>query len=135
MSKEKALNDIEISSDNEKIKNATKTINKFKKRVLYHKSIRSLSEQEYKDLFILIIQVLEYVGDLSIPMFNIQDQLEKNYNRMYKSSPELAKKLYLEHYHELHRPYNILKNRCFTLLEDMEKYYFKINHKHPPKEF
>ena len=135
MSREKVMEGIDLPPNDQKLNYATTVIEKFKKRVVYHKSIRAMSEKEYIDLHTLIVQVLEYVGELSMPAFNVQEELEKRYYRMYKHAPELAKKLYLEHYHDIHRPFNTLKNRCFTLLEEMDKNYFNINHKHPPKEF
>lgn len=135
MSREKVMEGIELPPNHEKLNYATTVIEKFKKRVVYYKSIRAMSEKEYIDLHELIVQVLEYVGELSMPAFDISDELESRYYRMYKHAPELAKKLYLEHYHEIHRPFNTLKNRCFTLLEEMDKNYFNINHRPPPQDY
>lgn len=135
MSKEKIMEGIELPPNHEKLKYATTVIEKFKKRVIYHKSIHAMSEKEYIDLHELIVQVLEYVGELSLPAFNVQDELESRYYRMYKHAPEIAKYEYLKHYHDIHRPFNLLKNRCFTLLEEMDEIYFNVNHKHPPIEY
>lgn len=135
MSKELIMEGIDLPVDEEKINYARKTIEKFKKRVLYHKSIRSLSKDEYITLHKLLVQTLEYVGELSLPAFGIQDEIESRYYRMYKHAPELAKKLFLDHYNEIHKPYNTLKNRCYTLLELMEKIYFEINKIRPPQEY
>lgn len=135
MSREKVMEGITLPPNHEKLNYATTVIEKFKKRVIYHKSIRAISEKEYIDLHNLIVQALEYVGELSLPAFNVQDELEKRYYILYKNAPERAKYEYLEHYHDIHRPFNTLKNRCFSLLETMDSYYFDINHKHPPQEF
>lgn len=135
MSKELIMEGIDLPVDEERIEYARKTIEKFKKRVLYHKSIRALSKDEYIILHKLIVQALEYVADLSLPAFGIQEEIETRYYRMYRHAPELAKKLFLDHYNEIHKPYNTLKNRCFTLLEDIDEIYFKINHVRPPQEY
>ena len=82
-----------------------------------------------------IVHVLEHVGDLSLPAFKISNTLEEEYFKMYKHAPELARKLWTEHYHAVHKPYNVMKNRCFTLLDKLEEEYFRTHNVLPPSEF
>lgn len=72
-----------------------------------------------------IIRVLDYIGRLSKPLFDIEEELEKQYIFHYPKSPQLAKKLCNDHYEKLHYPYTLLKNRCFKMLEDLDAIYIK----------
>lgn len=79
-----------------------------------------------------IVRILDYVGRLSIPLFEIEEKMEVQYVLRYPKSPKLAKKLCLDHYEQLHYPYTILKNRCFKLLEDLDNEFKKKWKKNPP---
>jgi len=72
------------------------------------------------------LRILYYLGDLSTPAFEIADKLEEQYYIMYKHSFELAKSLWLKKYHEIHKPYNLYKNRCYTLLDGLDALYEEI---------
>jgi hypothetical protein len=79
-----------------------------------------------------IIRVLDYVGKLSLPAFAIESGLEAMYTKHYRSAPELGKKLWLDHYEKIHYPYNLLKNRCYRLLTEVDRMYIKKFDKNPP---
>jgi hypothetical protein len=79
-----------------------------------------------------IIRILDYVGRLSIPLFEIEEKMVEQYILKYPKSPQLAKKLCNDHYEQLHYPYTILKNRCFKLLEDLDNAFRKHWKKNPP---
>ena len=96
------------------------------------KTVDLISDIEFISLYEEIIRVLDYVGRLSKVVFDIQDRLEDDYILKYKSSPELAKKLWIDHCEKLHHPYNLLKNRCFKLLDDIDNYYQALYDKFPP---
>jgi hypothetical protein len=83
-------------------------------------------------MFETTVRVLMYVGDLSNSVFGIEDQIQDLYFKQFIHSPELAKMLWQQHYGKLHHPYNILKNRCFRLLEELDAEYFKRHKKRPP---
>ena len=70
-----------------------------------------------------LIRLLAYLGKLSIPASLINEELEKMYLRKYSKSPHLAKKLWLNHYGNIHRPYNALKNKCFKMLDELDNLY------------
>ena len=91
-----------------------------------------LNNKTHPQYYEEIVRVLDYVGNLSIPCFNIEDQLEALYVLRYKHSPALGKKLLLDHYGKLHRPYNILKNRCFRMLEELDTNYIRLYKTNPP---
>jgi len=132
------LSDLELPNHQKQLAYAETIIDKHKVRV---KEIKSgyptfgFPKQDHQHMHKLIVQTLEYVGDLSMSIFTIGDEIEERYFKKYKSSPELARKLWLEHYHELHYPYNTLKNRCFTLLEALDDIYALVHGVAPPADF
>jgi len=87
-----------------------------------------IHESNYEKL----IQILFHLGEISTPASEISDELEKLYIVKFKHSPELAKKLWLDHYSAIHHPYNTLKNRCFKLLDQLDEQYYKKFKVPPP---
>ncbi len=90
-----------------------------------------ISDDEYYNMVDEVLDVLYKIGNLSLVVFNIRDELEDKYSIAYRHSPFLAKKLWQKHYHELHKPYNIVKNNCFNYLDQLENHYIKINNHRP----
>jgi len=132
------LSNLELPEHENQLEYAETIIDKHKVRVKQIRSTLSTSglpKQEYQHMHKLIVQVLEYVGDLSMSIFDLGDEIEARYFAKYKTTPELGKKLWLEHYHTLHHPYNTLKNRCFTLLEALDDVYENVHGVRPPAEF
>lgn len=120
---------IDLPDHTEELNKVEKLINKYKiryKRII-ERNIKD--KKELEALYEKTITLLEYIGELSLPCFNISDALEQNHYNIYKDSPELAKTLWLEKYGELHHPYNILKNRCFNLLDELEKQIYFLEKK------
>ena len=72
------------------------------------------------------------MGNLSLPAFACEDIIEKEYFTKYKHAPELAKKLWWDHYERIHRPYTLFKNRLFKMIEDLDELYFAIHQCTPP---
>jgi len=92
----------------------------------------NLNGKEHKILYEEIVRVLDYIGKLSMPAFGYETSLEEMYYLKYRSTPKLAKYLWVKHYAEIHSPYNKYKNRCFKLLKELdEAYQFKFN-SNPP---
>ena len=110
------VDEIELSKVNEYIK---KLVKRFKVLVVSNR----FNKVEYDKLDDDIIRALISLGKLSSPAFDVFDsgKLEREYFKTYKHSPALAKKLWLEHYDELHYQYDLLKNRCYTLISDMNE--------------
>lgn len=94
--------------------------------------VKLIEDNEFVIVFEEIATVLDYVGRLSMPAFAIGDEMEEMYKMKFLHAPELAKKLWLDHFSNVHRPYNALKNRCFKMLEDLDKYYVSLYDKNPP---
>lgn len=112
---------------------AEKTIEVINKKITELKCQRAMSDTEFSNVHDLIMRGLYFVADLSNPAFEIKDLIENEYYKIYKATPELAKKLWLKHYHELHQPYNILKNKYYTLFDTLEEQYIDFNKKNPPQ--
>lgn len=76
-----------------------------------------LGEDRAQSMLQLTTDILYLVGELSQDIFDLRITMETEYNKYYSKSPALGKKLYLEHYQELHKPYDKLKNRAFKLIK------------------
>lgn len=90
-----------------------------------------INEKEYEELTETIKSILFKVGALSIPIFNLKDIIREEYTKKYIHSPELGRKLWLDEYSKLHKPYNLIKNTCFNWLDSLEEKYILINKKKP----
>lgn len=124
--------DLKLPNHANELSKAEDVIEKIKCRFKKYQETNTITNKEYIALYENTVRVLDYVGRLSIPAFNVEDELEEQYFKKFKHSPELAKKLWLEHFENIHHPYNILKNRCFKLLEDYDELYLKIYKTTPP---
>ena len=111
---------------------AEELINKLKHMVesISEKNIINDSSHDY--IFNEIIRALDYVGKLSLCAFAVENELETMYTAQYRNSPKLGKKLWLDHYGNIHRPYSTLKNRCYRLLTEVDRMYIKKYDKNPP---
>ncbi len=126
------IHDYNLPDNSEQLKKVEVLINKYKKRLKLIQTQRIIDDKTHTEFYEDIIKVLDYVGRLSMPAFDIRDEMEAMYTKAFINSPELGKKLFLDHYENVHHPYNLYKNRCFKLLEDLDAVYYKINKKRPP---
>lgn len=95
-----------------KVKNIGENIGKNQ-----HNNNGKLDEEirsKYNDI---LLNLLDQVGDLSIPAFEIRDVLEKNYITRHKGDHKNARKLFIKHYESIHKPYDQAKNNIWKLLE------------------
>ncbi len=122
----------EIPDHSNELSIAEDQIEKLKTRFKKIKTKECIDGKNHETLFEDTIRVLDYVGKLSLSAFALEDQIQEQYFRRYRSTPELAKTLWQEEYGRIHHPYNILKNRCFRLLEELDAQYFKQYKKPPP---
>ena len=126
-------NNFGVATNEDELSKATDFIEKLKFEL---KSIISerkpINDIEFVLMYNQIIRGLEYVGNLSLPAFAVRDKIEETYELKYRHAPELAKKLWYDHYEKIHHPYNILKNRCYRLLDDLDIYYEDRYKKKPP---
>jgi hypothetical protein len=114
------------------LSNAADAIEKLKNRFKIIQIQRNIDGLIHTTMFEEVIRVLDYVGKLSMPAFAIEDELEELYKMKFLHAPELAKSLWLIHYENVHKPYTLLKNRCFKLLDELDAEYYKRHKAHPP---
>jgi len=133
MSEEKFITvDFKLPNHSNELSKADDVIEKLKKKIDKIITKEELTDENHTQLFEEVVRVLDFVGRLSMPAFEIEYKLEEMYIQQYLHSPELAKKLWLDHYELIHHPYTILKNRCFKLLEDLDAEYMRLYGKNPP---
>ena len=123
--------DFKLPNHENELSQAEDVINKLKQKITLSE-VQKMSNKQFIETFEEVIRALDYVGKLSLPTFGIEDEMEAMYVKQYRHSPALAKKFWLDHYGNVHRPYNILKNRCFKLLDELDALYIKIHDKEPP---
>lgn len=124
--------DFEIPKHENQLLTATYFIDSIKTKVRKLQTSKSISDKTFIELYDDTVKILDYVGNLSLVAFDVNDRLQLLYLQKYKSSPELAKKLWLDHYDTIHKPYTILKNRCFKILDELDGLYQMCNKKYPP---
>jgi hypothetical protein len=125
--------DHDVKPNKGELATAGKTIGVINNKITSIKCQHAMSDKEFNNVHDLIMRGLYFVADLSNPAFGVKDLIENEYHKVYKSTPELAKKLWLKHYHEIHQPYNILKNKYYNLFDVLEELYVKLNNKKPPQ--
>lgn len=123
--------DFKLPDYSNEIITATDIIKNLKEELSIMQMDKTINDKSHEIMFERIIKVLDYVGRLSQPSFNIEDDLEMLYTEKYIHSPELAKKLWQDHYELIHHPFDLLKNRCFRLIEELDSLFHQINKRHP----
>jgi hypothetical protein len=126
--------DFKLPTHANELSNAEDHLKKLRIRFLKVKNKKLINGKIHTEIFEEIIRVLDYLGGLSKPAFRIETELEEMYFRQYRNSPALAKKLWLDHYTLIHRPYTKLKNRAFRMLDELDEEYHKQfgAENHPP---
>jgi len=132
MNEEFIVHDFKLPNHCNELSKAEGLIDSVKTKVRKLRAINSINNVQHDTLYEETIRILDYVGKLSKPAFGIEDQLELMYIEKFIHAPELGKKLWLEHYENIHHPYNILKNRCFKLLDELDELYYNIYKTTPP---
>lgn len=129
------MNDFNLPDHTVELLHANEMLEKYKHTYKKYKTSNSINNKQHEELYENIIKVLDYTGRLSMPIFEINDEMEKLYAKRYTHSPELARTLWLEHYDKLHRPYSLIKNRCFTLLDDLDQLFMNFNDDKKPSNW
>lgn len=124
--------DVNIPNHDEELNNIKNNLNLIKEDIQYYKNINNLPNKIFYTLYEDIAKNLMFLAELSKPLFDLQDHIENFYFNEFKKSPALAKELYLNHYSLIHYKYNLNKNRCYKLFDDLDKLYIKINNMKPP---
>ena len=126
------VQDFEIPDHTVELAKADEIIKNLKVKLKQIQITKSIDAKTHTELYEEIVRILDYVGRLSMPMFELEDKFNVLYTLHYPKSPQLAKKLCNDHYENVHYPYTILKNRCFKMLEDLDKEYRKRWKANPP---
>ena len=87
----------------------------------YYDRKRTITQKYYNTCRERIEDVLYSVGELSIPYFRINEDLREYYLQKFKYDPDMARDRWLERYDSLHKPYTILKNKCYLLFRKLDK--------------
>jgi len=132
MTKEFILHDFNLPNHSNELSKANDVIEKQKKAVDKCMKFQTIDDDTFIALYEEIVRALDYVGRLSMPVFAIENEMEEMYIKLHPHSPELAKRLWLDNYSKIHHPYSLLKNRCFTLLDNLDELYINIHKKNPP---
>lgn len=123
--------DFNLPNHKKELLQATDLIDKLRHAITVMKINSDITGELHTTFFDKIVKVLQYVGDLSIPAQKTYDILEEMYTLRYSHAPELGKKLWVSHYRMFNQPYNVLKNRCYKLLDDLDDIY-KIKYEIDP---
>jgi len=124
--------DFKLPNHENELSKADEVIKNLKIRFNKHKKKKELCDKDFLQLYEETVRVSDYVGQLSMYAFAIEDEMEELYTLKYIHAPQLGKVLWQEHYGNIHHPYNIFKNRCFKLLEELDNLYQIIHSKYPP---
>jgi hypothetical protein len=124
--------DLKLPNHNVELMKAEAAYNKIKSKFDIYKDYNTLTDALHINMFEETVRILVYVGNLSMYAFDIEDELERMYIKQYTHAPEMAKLQWMQHYEHIHQPYTLMKNRCYRLLEDLDKLYFTLYKKDPP---
>ena len=126
------IDSFNLPNHTEEIKEITIAIENKKEKLKELQSLKQITDKTFIRMYEQTIKILDYLGNLSTPAFNIEDKLEEIYIKKYPQSPQLAKKLWLDHYDHIHHNYSLLKNRCFRILDELDELYMNVHDKNPP---
>lgn len=129
--------ELDIPNHCEELKYANDNLIKIKDKFNTVQEKNSINDVLHESLYESTMRVLDYVGRLSLKINdnnndNASKLIEDAYFKAYPHAPALAKKLWLEHFENIYHPYDILKNRCFRLLDDIDDEYIKQIKRVPP---
>jgi hypothetical protein len=119
----------EIIYDETKIPNNETKLNDVEDLLIsYSKQLSYLNEKKNSDYDKInkldnnIYSCLLYLGELSIPLFSLMDDIEETYFKhpKYKGQPDKAKNAWLKFYRGHHARYDFLKNRAHRLMNKLE---------------
>lgn len=89
------------------LKKIETSYNKFLKHGITTEIKKTLSDQ--------LIDLLEIIGEMSIPVFNKRKEIENKWSLLITDNPAKAREEWIKEYRRLHRPYDKLKDRTYSL--------------------
>jgi hypothetical protein len=96
--------------------------NVMKKFDLDKRSYPPLTEKSVETMDYILHKCLRKTADLSMSINEIETKLKDHYTCTYTKSPELGKKLFLDHYFSLHKPYDKVKNMLWKAIFTITEY-------------
>ena len=123
--------DFNLPSHKDALEQAEQMIVEIRRDFTKLQTDRSITDKTHEDLYDRTALVLDWIGRMSVPAFDIRNELEEQYLKMYCKTPKLGRKLFDDHYSRLHHSYSRLKNRCFGLFEDLDNEYIRIFNEKP----
>lgn len=121
-----------IFNDSNELSRLEHSILKLKDECSVVKTKNVINNDLHNSLYERGIRLLNEVAKLSIPVSELEERLKIKYDLEYIEFPQIGRKLLYEHYAELHHPYNILKNRCYNILDLIDNIYQSKFEKNPP---
>jgi hypothetical protein len=125
----------DLPDNTDKLKEIELRLEKYKNYVNKIGEHSSITDDIHNKIYDNVCNLLDKLGKLSTPYLDTFDRLEELYILKYINTPELGKRIWVEHYCELNKPYTLLKNRCVTILENLDYYYKKKFRNHPPNYY
>lgn len=113
--------DVEIPDDSKELKILREQIDNLYTDVTFYYERGRITQKKYNQLKEKVEDVIYAIADLSIPYFRLGDKLRDYYITKHKKDPKLGRDKYLERYHSLHEPYDLLKNKCYVLFRKLDK--------------
>lgn len=126
------LTSLNLPDHKQELDMANVAIEKLKTEFETFQNLNELPDQAFYYIYEESIRILDYLGKLSQFIFDIEDKIEDMYTKTYIHSPALAKTLWLDHKENLHHNYDLLKNRCWRLLDNLDETYENIHGKKSP---
>lgn len=80
------------------------------------------TEKNIETIDYVLRKCLRKVADMSMTRNEIESQLKDHYTTTYAKKPALGKKLFLEHYFSLHKPYDKVKNITWKMIFAIDEY-------------
>jgi len=124
--------DFNLPNHTTELKQAAGKIAAIRKKFNIIKHEETIDNEIHTTLYEEVVSTLDWVGRMSKHLFELRNELEESYEIAYVKAPKLGYELFDQHYGKLHHPYTTLKNRCFTLLEDLDNTYIEKFKKTPP---
>ena len=124
--------DFNLPQDSNELSRIEETINNLKVRLETIIEKKLITDDIHEDTYEDVVIALDKVGKLSEPAFAVEDEIETMYTLKYPHNPAFAKLIWYAHYEEIQHPYSLLKNRCFRMLELLDKTYQNKFKKNPP---
>ena len=124
--------DFNLPNHESELCDAEEAIGKIKLKLAAIYKENSINDYIHEYYYEETMRILDYVGRLSVPALALSETIEEMYVLKFPQSPALAKKLWLDHYKDIHHQYNIHKNRCFRILDELDKEYVRVYDKFPP---